>query len=103
MAYRGYLSHGDSAIASTATPPGKFDLTKLLGTAAEATQHLNSGLSTVYSSGSVKALLNAQAINNNVNVMFFTSLMVLIIRKRNKMSVNNTHTNRHYIGPSGLP
>jgi general secretion pathway protein D len=71
-----YLSHGNEAVASTATPPNA--VVSALGaaiTGAAAAQ--TGGLSTFYSSGSVKALLNAQAIANNVNVISSPSLMVL--------------------------
>ncbi len=71
-----YLSHGGETIASTATPPSTAAQT--LGTAATAAAAAaTGGLSTFYSSGSVRALLNAQAIANNVNVISSPSLMVL--------------------------
>jgi general secretion pathway protein D len=71
-----YLSHGSATIASTSTPPSTAAQT--LSTAATAAAAAaTGGLSTFYSSGSVRALLNAQAIANNVNVISSPSLMVL--------------------------
>ncbi|MGZ8163446.1 MAG: type II secretion system secretin GspD, partial [Methylobacter sp.] len=71
-----YLSQGNDALASTATPPG--EVARTLGTAAQAAAAAaTGGLSAIYSSGAVKALLNAQARANNVNVISSPSLMVL--------------------------
>lgn len=75
-----YLSQGNDAIGSTANPPtgaaGPF--ASGLGTAAAAAAAASTGgLSAIYSSGAVKALLNAQATANNINVISSPSLMVL--------------------------
>ncbi|MGZ8158911.1 MAG: type II secretion system secretin GspD [Methylobacter sp.] len=71
-----YLSQGNDALASTGTPPGKVADT--LGTAAQAAAAAaTGGFSAIYSSGAVKALLNAQATANNLNVISSPSLMVL--------------------------
>jgi general secretion pathway protein D len=73
-----YLTHGrgNDAIASTATPPG--EVARTLGTAAQAaTAAATGGFSAIYSSGAVKALLNAQATADNLNVISSPSLMVL--------------------------
>lgn len=73
-----YLTHGNGsdAIASTATPPG--EVARTLGTAAQAaTAAATGGFSAIYSSGAVKALLNAQASADNLNVISSPSLMVL--------------------------
>ncbi|MDO9270914.1 MAG: type II secretion system secretin GspD [Methylobacter sp.] len=71
-----YLSQGNDALAGTSTPPGK--VADILGTAAQAAAAAaTGGFSAIYSSGSVKALLNAQATANNLNVISSPSLMVL--------------------------
>ena len=70
-----YLSHGGSAVASTSTPPGGASLLDAAAAAAGAAS--TGGMSMLYSSGSVKALLNAQATSNNVNVISSPSIMVL--------------------------
>ncbi|MDP1664713.1 MAG: type II secretion system secretin GspD [Methylobacter sp.] len=71
-----YLSQGNDALASTSAPPGK--VADILGTAAQAAAAAaTGGFSAIYSSGSVKALLNAQATANNLNVISSPSLMVL--------------------------
>ena len=74
-----FLTHGHDAIASTATPPGTLaTLADLLNKSADVTAAVSTGgLSTFYSSGSVKALLNAQATKNKINVISSPSLMVL--------------------------
>jgi len=67
-----YLSQGNDAIGSN-----KAGAT-LLGTAAAAAAAASTGgLSAVYSSGSIKALLNAESTKNNINVISSPSLMVL--------------------------
>ncbi|MDO9048317.1 MAG: type II secretion system secretin GspD [Methylobacter sp.] len=71
-----YLSQGNDALAGTSTPPGK--VADILGTAAQAAAAAaTGGFSAIYSSGAVKALLNAQATANNLNVISSPSLMVL--------------------------
>ncbi len=71
-----YLSQGTDGVGSTGTPPGAVATT--LGTAAQAAAAASTGgLSAIYTSGSIKALLNAQAIVGNVNVISSPSLMVL--------------------------
>ena len=71
-----YLSQGNDALAGTSTPPG--DVASTLGTAAQAAAAAaTGGFSAMYSSGAVKALLNAQASANNINVISSPSLMVL--------------------------
>jgi general secretion pathway protein D len=70
-----YLSHGTEGIGSTATPPGSATLLRTAADAAAAAA--TGGLSAIYSSGAVKALLNAQAAANNLNVISSPSLMVL--------------------------
>lgn len=71
-----YLSQGNDALAGTSTPPG--DAANTLGTAAQAAAAAaTGGFSAMYSSGAVKALLNAQASANNINVISSPSLMVL--------------------------
>ena len=71
-----YLSQGNDALAGTSTPPG--DVSNTLGTAAQAAAAAaTGGFSAIYSSGAVKALLNAQASANNINVISSPSLMVL--------------------------
>jgi general secretion pathway protein D len=71
-----YLSQGNDAVASTGTPPG--EVARTLGTAAQAAAAAaTGGFSAIYSSGAVKALLNAQAVANNLNVISSPSLMVL--------------------------
>lgn len=75
-----YLSQGNDAIGSTNNPPstGATTLPSAFGTAAAAAAAASTGgLSAIYSSGSVKALLNAQATANNINVISSPSLMVL--------------------------
>jgi general secretion pathway protein D len=71
-----YLNEGNTQIASNigskSTGVGLNDLA-ITGALASAT----GGLSLLQNSGSVKALLNAEAINNNVNVISSPSLMVL--------------------------
>ena len=67
-----YLSHGNSAIG------GNKAAATALGTAAAAAAAASTGgLSAVYSSGSVQALLNSQAGKGNVNIISAPSLMVL--------------------------
>ncbi len=69
-----YLSHGDDAVGSNNDKGGST----LLGTAAAAAAAASTGgLSAVYSAGAIKALLNSQANNGNVNVISSPSLMVL--------------------------
>ena len=76
-----YLSQGNDAISSNNNPPttgtatfaGQFGTAATAAAAAAAT----GGLSAIYSSGAVKALLNAQAVRNNINVISSPSLMVL--------------------------
>jgi general secretion pathway protein D len=71
-----YLAHGGSAVASTATPPG--GVPSFVDAAAQAAAAASTGgMSMLYSSGSVKALLNTQATSNNVNVISSPSIMVL--------------------------
>jgi general secretion pathway protein D len=71
-----FLSQGNDALASTNTPPG--EVAQTLGTAAQAAAAAaTGGFSAIYSSGAVKALLNAQATKNNVNVISSPSLMIL--------------------------
>lgn len=71
-----YLSQDNDALASTGTPPG--EVARTLGTAAQAAAAAaTGGFSAIYSSGAVKALLNAQATANNLNVISSPSLMVL--------------------------
>ncbi len=71
-----YLSQGNDALAGTSTPPG--DVANTLGTTAQAAgAAATGGFSAIYSSGAVKALLNAQASANNINVISSPSLMVL--------------------------
>ncbi|GAB6140499.1 hypothetical protein JCM14076_12280 [Methylosoma difficile] len=67
-----YLSNRNSSIGSN-----KADSTGLTSVAAAAAAASTGGLSTVYSSGTVKALLNAQSDLNNVKVISSPSLMVL--------------------------
>ncbi|MCX7097271.1 MAG: type II secretion system secretin GspD [Methylococcales bacterium] len=67
-----YLSHGDDAIGGN-----KAGATALGTAIAAAAAASTGGLSAVYSSGSVKALLNAEASKNNINVISSPSLMVL--------------------------
>lgn len=67
-----YLSHGNDSIGGN-----KAGATALGTAAAAAAAASTGGLSTVFSSGSVKALLNAQASKGNVNVISSPSLMVL--------------------------
>ena len=73
-----FLRQGNTAIASNTTKAGLGDGISLndlaiSGTAAAAT----GGLSLVQNSGSVKAILHAQADKGNVNVISSPSLMVL--------------------------
>ena len=71
-----YLAQGNDGLGSTASPPGAVATT--LGTAGQAAAAAaTGGLSAIYSSGAVKALLNAQATKNNINVISSPSLMVL--------------------------
>jgi general secretion pathway protein D len=75
-----YLSQGNDALSSTNNPPtaGASTLPSAFGTAAAAAAAAaTGGFSAIYSSGSVKALLNAQAAANNLNVISSPSLMVL--------------------------
>jgi len=76
-----YLSQGDDAISSNNNPPTTSAQTFAgnLGTAAAAGLAAagTGGLSAIYSSGAVKALLSAQAVKNNINVISSPSLMVL--------------------------
>jgi len=73
-----YLSQGNDAVGSAANPPSPPTFASSLGTAAAAaTAASTGGLSAIYSSGTVKALLNAQATANNINVISSPSLMVL--------------------------
>ncbi len=73
-----YLSQGNDAIGSTSLPPSPPTFASSLGTAAAAAAAASTGgLSAIYSSGAVKALLNAQATANNINVISSPSLMVL--------------------------
>lgn len=75
-----YLSQGNSALGSTNNPPttGASTLPSAFGTAAAAAAAASTGgLSAIYSSGAVKALLNTQATANNINVISSPSLMVL--------------------------
>jgi len=67
-----YLSHDNDAIGGN-----KSGATTLGTAAAAAAAASTGGLSAVYSSGSVKALLNAQANKGNVNIISSPSLMVL--------------------------
>ncbi|MBS3951353.1 MAG: type II secretion system secretin GspD [Methylomicrobium sp.] len=71
-----YFSEGSSGIASTSGTAGTADrLTDAAITALAAAG--TGGLSAIYSSGAVKALLKAQAEDGNVNVISSPSLMVL--------------------------
>jgi len=77
-----YLSHGGSNITSTAVPPGTVPAATTVSTAASAVgtaaaAAATGGLSTLYTSGSIQALLNSQATASNINVISSPSLMVL--------------------------
>jgi general secretion pathway protein D len=67
-----YLSHHNSSLGSNKSGSSGID-----SLAAAATAASTGGLSAVYSSGTVKALLNAQSDLNNVKVISSPSLMVL--------------------------
>jgi general secretion pathway protein D len=67
-----YLTHEGSAIGGN-----KAGATALGTAAAAAAAASTGGLSALYTSGAVKALLNAQATAGNVNVISSPSLMVL--------------------------
>lgn len=69
-----YLSQGSSGISSSASDP-LVKLASAAGTAALAAA--TGGFSAIYSSGSVKAVLTAQAGLGNVKVISSPSLMVL--------------------------
>jgi general secretion pathway protein D len=69
-----YFSQGSSGIGSSPSTAAE-DLGNAAQTAAAAAA--TGGLSAIYSSGAVKALLRAEANNNNVNVISSPSLMVL--------------------------
>ena len=70
-----YLAHKGVAGGSISTPPGGDSLTTATAQAAAAAA--TGGLSAIYTSGAVQALLNAQATASNVNVISSPSLMVL--------------------------
>jgi general secretion pathway protein D len=67
-----YLSQGNDSVGGN-----KAGATALGTAAAAALAASTGGLSAVYSSGSIKALLNAEAAKGNVNVISSPSLMVL--------------------------
>jgi general secretion pathway protein D len=67
-----YLTHGNDSLGGN-----KLGATALGTAAAAAAAASTGGLSAVLSSGSVKALLNAEALKNNINVISAPSLMVL--------------------------
>ena len=104
-----YLSQGNSALGSN-----KAGAT-LLGTAAAAAAAASTGgLSAVYSSGSVRALLNAESMKNNVNVISSPSLMVLNnqeasiqvgdeipLRTSQSTNVTNVNQNTGVLGNNG--
>lgn len=69
-----YLNHGNSTIADANSPPGSAFLDSAVNASTIAA---TGGLSAFYSAGAVKALLNAQATNNKINVISSPSLMVL--------------------------
>lgn len=68
-----YFSEGSSGIGSSPDTAAKLGNAVQTAAAAAAT----GGLSAIYSSGAVKALLKAQANDGNVNVISSPSLMVL--------------------------
>jgi general secretion pathway protein D len=72
-----YLSKGNDAIGSSAVT-GSNSLVKAFSSAVSvAGVAATGGLSAIYNSGSVKALLTAQASLNNVKIISSPSLMVL--------------------------
>jgi general secretion pathway protein D len=68
-----YFSQGSSGIGSSPDTAAKLGNAAQAAAAAAAT----GGLSAIYSSGAVKALLKAEASDGNVNVISSPSLMVL--------------------------
>ena len=73
-----YLSHNRISGGEISVPPGSPTASSL-STAASSTAAAvaTGGLSTLYTSGAIQALLNAQATTSNVNVISSPSLMVL--------------------------
>ena len=72
-----YLAHNGVAGGSISTPPGSGGTSLTAVSAQAAAAAATGGLSTLYTSGAVQALLNAQATASNVNVISSPSLMVL--------------------------
>jgi general secretion pathway protein D len=74
-----YLNQGNDVIGSSAVAPdNKTPLIKAFSTAAStAGVAATGGLSAIYNSGSIKALLTAEANLNNVKIISSPSLMVL--------------------------
>ena len=68
-----YLKQGNSAVGSALGGPATLGNAALVTTAAVAT----GGLSAIYNSGAVNALLSTEANKGNVNVISSPSLMVL--------------------------
>ena len=72
-----YLAHNGVAGGSISTPPGSGGTSLTAVSAQAAAAAATGGLSTLYTSGAIQALLNAQATASNVNVISSPSLMVL--------------------------
>jgi len=68
-----------SDTSTSSTTPKAISLTDLTGLASSTAQLMNGGFgySLIGSSGQIKAVLNAQATNGNINVISSPSLMVL--------------------------